>query len=460
MKKDRQERIYLPVTGKDEFNLCECPFTLLTNKPNKEQATLKFTDRQHTITRHWKIIGSAEYGLPTALDEPVFIAMLFLTKQDGFNNPKVFFNQHEMLQLMKWPINGEHYHRLKLSFNRLVNVGIETDYLWDKGEFKKGNYTFHILEDKFLYDGKVRNIKSSWFTWGKILFTSFEKGNLKDLNLDAYFNLSTAISRRLFRLCTKRLYKNDQITFDLLELCHEKLGISRNFVYPSSLKQKLKPAIEEHKTKKLLSSAIYTKTKSGKWLLTVKKYENRKNSVIEINDYSVTRFESNNQPINDQTKINPLVNQLTNLGIAKRVAGNLINTINPETIENQIGAFQYRKNIEDKSGFLIRAIQENYPLPQAFKKKLAAREYEKEARLKDEYKRFVISQVDEYLKTVDPQQVEQEIESHEKIFFEKYPHYKEFRLETVRSYIKYDYERTKAVELHLPTFEEWKKVFR
>lgn len=459
MKKNQQEIIYLPITGKDELNICECPFTLLNDKPNKEQTTLKFTDRQHTITRNWKIIGSGEYGLLTALDEPVFISMLYLTKQEGFSNPKVYFNQREMLQLMRWPTDGKHYHRLKLSFDRLVNTGIETNYLWDKGKFKKGSYTFHILEDKFLYDGKTKNTKNSWFTWGKPIFTSFENGNIKDLNIDEYFSLSTAISRRLFRLCSKRLYKNYQITFELQELCFEKLGISRNLNYPSLLKQSLRSAIKEHQERKLISSAVYSKTSSGKWLLTLRKHpgpgadpgprpEPNQNQSITTTISSESTGEN----------INPLLTELVNLGISKRTSQDLINSVNPEKIQNQIEALSYRKNIDDKPAFLIKAIQDNYPLPQTFKKKLAAKKYEKETKLKEEYNEYILAQVDEYLKTLNSEQLEKQIEFHQAVFFKKYPQYREFSLETVKPYIMYDYKMEKSKILNLSSFEEWKSL--
>ena len=138
--------------------------------------------------------------------------------------------------------------------------------------------------------GKRKNTKSSWFRWGDEIFKSFLNGNLKDLNLDIYFDLKTPISRRFYRLWDKRLYKNDQISFDLKDLCHEKLGISRNLIYPSLLKQALNPALKEQKAKKLLSSATYFKKKDGNWILNIKRY--RENPAPLPEPLSTTRRES------------------------------------------------------------------------------------------------------------------------------------------------------------------------
>lgn len=193
MKKNQQKVTDLLVIGKDELNLCECPFTLLSDKVEEDRKTLEFRDRQNGITRHWTISGSDKYGLPCALDESVFMAMLFLSKRNGFINQKTYFNSYEILKLMKWPISGHQYKRLELALSRLSGVTIYADYLWDQGKFKEGKFIFHIIDDAFLDKGK-RDSKNSWFKWGDRLFESFLNGNIKNLDLDTYFSLSTAIS--------------------------------------------------------------------------------------------------------------------------------------------------------------------------------------------------------------------------------------------------------------------------
>ena len=107
-----------------------------------------------------------------------------------------------------------------------------------------------------------------------------------------------------------------------------------------------------------------------------------------------------------QFEENPLINKLVSLDVARKVAENLVNRIDAEIIEDQTGSLPYRKNIEDKPAFLIKAIQENYPLPEEFKKKKAKEEWEREENLKTEYHQFLIAQAEEYLKTMDPGQIE------------------------------------------------------
>jgi len=259
--------------GKDELNLVEVPFTLLTKEIRNESKTLEFIDKQNTIIRRWKIVGSIDFGLPCALDESVYIALLALSKKDGFNNSKIYFNQYQLLKIMNWPINGKYYKRLYLALNRLTGVTIFTNYLWDNGkfhEYKKAG--FHIINE-FVIDIGKKNTNSSYFEWNNILFNSFIAGNIKSLHIDTYFKLKTPTSRRFYRLYDKRLYKKDQLTFDLLELCHEKLGISRAIQSPSSLKRALNPTLKEHQEKELLSSVEYRINKDKKWALVIKKQD-------------------------------------------------------------------------------------------------------------------------------------------------------------------------------------------
>jgi hypothetical protein len=160
-----------------------------------------------------------------------------------------------------------------------------------------------------------------------------------------------------------------------------------------------------------------------------------------------------------QFEENPLINKLVSLDVARKVAENLVNRIDAEIIEDQTGSLPYRKNIEDKPAFLIKAIQENYPLPEEFKKKKAKEEWEREEKLKTEYHQFLIAQAEEYLKTMDPRQIEKEIEDYKEIFFSKRPPY--FRedfweSEAIKPQINYEYKIDKAKSIGLPTLEEWK----
>jgi hypothetical protein len=447
-----EDNLKKQIVGKDELNLIEVPFTLLTNRSEENQRALKFTDKQNGITRHWKITGSEEYGLPCALDEAVYISMLALSKKDEFRSRRVFFNQYEVLKLMKWPTSKEYYNRLVLALKRFHGTSIYTDFLWNDGKFENQEIVmgFHIIDDFLIVKGK-KSHKNSYLTWSEKIFNSFLAGNLKNLDLEVYFDLRTPISKRFYRLWNKRLYKTDCISFNLKELAHEKLGISRNIDRPSLLKQMLKPAIEEYKEKKLIEDAEFKKAKDKNWLLVIKK---PKAEVKPIEDIKVIKMEQ----LTLQFEENPLINKLVSLDVARKVAESLVNRIDSEIIENQIEALPLRNNIDNKPAFLVKAILENYPLPDAFKKKLSAKEYEKETKLKEIYHQFIIDQVDIHLQKCDQAEIERDIEEFKPKFMEVW-NLDEIAMQGSiwKAQLEHDYKfHRKAKTLNLPSFEDWK----
>src|SRR5450432_2416932 len=68
--------------GKDEMNLAEFPMTSLSDRPITSETSLKFEDqiyddrKKKLITRKRIIEGSKEYGLPTATDDTVILALI------------------------------------------------------------------------------------------------------------------------------------------------------------------------------------------------------------------------------------------------------------------------------------------------------------------------------------------------------------------------------------------------
>jgi hypothetical protein len=62
--------------GRDEMNLAEFPITLLSDRPPRDQKTLCYEDANGKLL----ITGSDAYGLPTAADADVIVALMQITK--------------------------------------------------------------------------------------------------------------------------------------------------------------------------------------------------------------------------------------------------------------------------------------------------------------------------------------------------------------------------------------------
>ena len=91
----------VPATfGKDEMNLAELPFTMVTEKLPRALASEAFITRETRIFCPARkryvdgtltIQGSQKYGYPTASDARIQLALLQLSKeQNNFTSPEVF----------------------------------------------------------------------------------------------------------------------------------------------------------------------------------------------------------------------------------------------------------------------------------------------------------------------------------------------------------------------------------
>src|SRR4051794_23226906 len=94
----------LSVIGRDEMNLAEFPIALLADRVPKGQKSLYFDDKHGRLT----VTGSDEYGLPTAADTDVIVALIYLTKlRNDFKDVKVNFSRYELIKLLKWRDDGD-----------------------------------------------------------------------------------------------------------------------------------------------------------------------------------------------------------------------------------------------------------------------------------------------------------------------------------------------------------------
>lgn len=243
--------------SRDEMNLAEFPLTVLSKRSDPSVKTLEFSDtvkgkNGDVINRKWIITGADKFGLPTSSDDEVLLGLLKLTADDGLRNPKVYFTRYELLKILRWTTEGRSYSRLQNALDRLSGVRIKaTNAFYDNESKLHSTRNFGILDAYEINDG--RDTRPSFFTWSEVLFKSFQVGFIKKLDLEFYLDLQSAVSKRLYRYLDKHFWYRSRMQVNLFILAHEKIGISRNYVYASSLRQQLEPALDELKEKGLLS---------------------------------------------------------------------------------------------------------------------------------------------------------------------------------------------------------------
>jgi hypothetical protein len=243
--------------SRDEMNLAEFPLTVLSKRADPSVKTLEFSDyvkgkNGELINRAWIITGADKFGLPTSSDDEVLLGLLKLTADDGLQNRKVHFTRYELLRILRWTTEGRSYTRLQNALDRLSGVRIKASNAFYDNETKlHSTRNFGIIDAYEINDG--RDTRPSFFTWSEVLFKSFQVGFIKKLDLDFYLDLQSAVSKRLYRYLDKHFWYRSRIQVNLFTLAHEKIGVSRNYVYASSLRQQLEPALEELKERGILS---------------------------------------------------------------------------------------------------------------------------------------------------------------------------------------------------------------
>jgi hypothetical protein len=372
--------------SRDEMNLAEFPLTVLSKRADPSVKTLEFSDyvkgkNGDVINRQWIITGADKFGLPTSSDDEVLLGLLKLTADDGVQSRKIHFTRYELLRVLRWTTEGRSYTRLQNALDRLSGVRIKaTNAFYDNETKLHSTRNFGIIDAYEINDG--RDTRPSFFTWSEVLFKSFQVGFIKKLDLDFYLDLQSAVSKRLYRYLDKHFWYRSRIEVNLFTLAHEKIGVSRNYVYASSLRQQLEPALEELKDKGILSEFEFTGKGKTTAVIMVAAHAPKKtiSTISEAVGNSATRPTTNdlgngNDTVSQQARANlsdaarAVQDALISRGLAEKQAFLLTAGQGTSTLERMQGVIaHFDALLEQQSplisksptGFLYRAVQKPF----------------------------------------------------------------------------------------------------
>ena len=370
--------------GRDELNLAEFPLSLISKRADQDTKVLVFEDKiwdsesRSMVTRKVTISGSADCGLPNAADEEVLLALIQITKLQGFRNKKVYFSRYNLLQILGWEDNGYYYNRIVSALNTWLGVNVKWHNAW-RDYTKKTSWGDKgiVLIQAFELKKRENADSSSYITWADHLFESFQAGNLKGLDFGLYRALRDSIAKRMFRFLDKRFYNRDMLTFDLATFAYEKIGMKRTYAL-NNVKQKFNPAIEELVAvgflKPLPDKQRYRKRKAGEWdVVFIKAVE-----------------ENGQRPLPMEIDTLPSVeNELVKQGVSRQRAKSLAARYPEAHIRAKLEEFDYRMTREEgdplrpqnPGGYLAQSIEEDYASPKGFKSQA---EVERERQEKEE----------------------------------------------------------------------------
>lgn len=356
--------------GRDELNLAEFPLSLISKKASDDVKVLVFEDSVYdrenkvTVNRKVTISGSADCGLPSAADEEVLLALIQVTKQQGFKSKKVHFSRYQLLQILGWEDTGYYYKRVLNALNTWLGVNVKWQNAWrDYTQQSNWGSKGIVLIQDFELKRKDEKDSSSYITWADQLFNSFQAGNLKGLDFGLYRALRNSIAKRMFRFLDKRFYHRDMLVFDLSTFAYEKIGMKRSYALPN-VKQQFQAAITELENvgflKHLPDEQRYRKIRAGMWeIIFIRGVDEDGQRPLALNVDTLPDVEK----------------ELVKRGVSRARAKSLAARFPEAHIRSKLEDFDFRMGREENDplrpknpgGYLASAIQEDYASPKGFK---------------------------------------------------------------------------------------------
>jgi hypothetical protein len=358
--------------GKDELNLAEFPIALLGEKAPHGVRTLEFRDqifdggKKKLLNRKLTIEGSETYGLPTAKDDEVVLALIQLSKRTRFNERTIYFTRFELINLLGWSNTGQSYSRVELSLRRWVSVTLHYENAWwDKSEQRWTSGAFHVIDEFELNDGRESTPQmtplASRVVWSSRVFGSFVEGHLKNIRYDIYVKLRSAISKRMYRFLDKRFHHAESCSFDLKNFAHEHVGLSRSYRDCGKLKEKLDVGVKE------LEAIGFLEPTAGE-----ERYRNEGRGLWRV---TFTRGRGGRKSPSaspaGESEPSDLVAELSRRGMTTTTAQGLARRYPAERIQRQIESFDWLTEktpgkIGEPGGYLVDAITKDYAVPKGF----------------------------------------------------------------------------------------------
>lgn len=353
----------LPLIGRDEMNLAEFALGLASDRNPKN---LKTVERSQTLKlangkmleQHWVVTGSEKYGLPRGGDDDLLLGLLKIASDASFSDRRVQFSRYELLQVLDWPLNGQSYQRIEDGLNRLVGVRIfAKNAFWDNERKSYLSMNFGIIDEFQIYENRQQRAHPTqpefpltYVVFSDKLYRSIQSNNIKRLDLNFYYGLSSTITKRLYRFLDKRRWGKARLVVDILALATMNLGLDTSGrSYASQIKQRLDSSHQELVDKGFLGGWEYRLGKDRKtWLV----------------EYSFA-CEVPVLPPESASPNASLLEQLMQRGLSRAVGQRLLDEF-PERIAEKLEIFDHlvrtrsRMISKNPQGWLRRAIEEDY----------------------------------------------------------------------------------------------------
>jgi hypothetical protein len=333
-----------------EPNIEEWPvFQLGRSKSNSAvvERTVQGEDGS-SLRQRMEISAPGKYRLPGRFDYDVYSAVLELLEIRGGipESGTLRFSLHELILLMDLEPSGRTYEEVKRSLRRIAATVLESDNaFWSNGAQRHISDTFRLWDVTFdAVTDKIGSGNRHRIEFGTLFKRSFEERYLRGLDIEFYWGLDSPVAKRLYRLVDLKRAGAPAWGTDLFEL-QKQIPIGP-YAYVSKIKEKLKAAHEELIERGFLSGMTYRE---------------RSRVLYEVSEAFRTRRKDLELAGTQEEII--AIQLLTRSGLRGDVARDLVAKHGPAYCTRCANALPYQKGLRNPAGWLRKAIEHGYELP-------------------------------------------------------------------------------------------------
>ena len=343
-----------------EINLEEAPlFMLQKNEQDGEDViesrSVVITREGHRIEQYWRVTAHRDFGLPGAVDEHVFIAVMQLIQRRGGMPPdgRLTFTLYELLEILGKSHGGKNYDELRDSLDRIASTNVYAEnafYSLADEDFK--SQRFHLWDVTFRKKKrKGRASEHHTLKFSDVLASSFAAGYLKSLDADFYNSLKRDLARSLYRLVDAKRKKRLSWSVELQQL-RQMVSMPPSYRYASKIKEKLIPAHEELERRGYLDRAEIEEIGRGREKRHVVHYRVSPRFVRERAD-----------PTSDLSEPQRYaVEALAAHGVWSETARELVLEHGPDHCLYYVELLPYQKGVRDRGAWLRKYVENGWPL--------------------------------------------------------------------------------------------------
>ena len=354
----------LVALGKDEMNLAEFPFAVLSKHAGPEKKTIEVIqegrdENGRPIRQEWIATGSDKFGLPVAADDEVYVALMKLLRDNQFRERTVRFTVAQLLRIMRSTTSKRDYERVAAALDRLTGVTLRSrNAFWDHARRRYVTEAFHLLDSYRLATGGAGRDLSE-VTFSEFLFGSIQAGYVKNLDVEFYFSLSTPLARRFYRLLDKHRYRSHVYEVELHRLA-QKLPLQD--AYESQLRRRLDPVFDEFIRRGFLAEQAYRKGTNGATIVRIA-FTDAKAAFPEPapDPGALPLFDPGGDAPNAAR--DTLSERLQAAGVSRTVAADLVRRFPAEEVERQLDYLPHVAGLKNPGGYLRLAIEHGYGPP-------------------------------------------------------------------------------------------------